>query len=142
MEYASGIDYKGMWRRGKRHGQGVLMLPSGVVYDGQFFAGRQHGRGNITSPQTGFHFTGTFQNGFIGGPGRLTRPDGKTDTRDFSSWVGGMTFKGLIDMLHRELEDDTRLRTEERDATFSVRLAVRLVDHVEEIRQEIREERK
>merc|ERR1711998_129790 len=64
------------------------------------------------------------------------------DTRDFSILRDGMTFKVLIDALNDELRDDAIMRTERRDETFSVRLAVRLVDHVEEVRREVREERK
>jgi hypothetical protein len=131
-----------MWKKGKRHGQGKLTYPSGVTYDGLFMAGLQHGRATIKSVTTGFEFTGTFDRGFINGAGRLTWPDGRTDTRDFTSLQDGMTFYGLIDMLHTEMHDATQLRTEQRDETFSVRLAVRLVDHVEQVRQEVREERK
>merc|ERR1711988_1571064 len=134
MEYACGIEFTGTWKRGKRHGQGVLVLPSGVVYDGSFQFGRQHGRATIKSPKVGFEFTGTFEHGFINGAGRLTWPDGTTTTRDFSHIQEGMTFKGLIDALNEEMSDHARLKTEERDATYSVRLAVRLVEHVDEIR--------
>jgi hypothetical protein len=131
-----------MWKKGKRHGQGKLTYPSGATYDGNFMAGLQHGRATVKSAQTGFEFTGTFDRGFINGAGRVTWPDGRTDTRDFTSLQDGMTLKGLVELLHAEKQDATQLRTEQRDETFSVRLAVRLVDHVEQVRQEVREERK
>ena len=131
-----------MWKKGKRHGQGKLTYPSGATYDGNFMAGLQHGRATVKSAQTGFEFTGTFDRGFINGAGRVTWPDGRTDTRDFTSLQDGMTLKGLVELLHAEKQDATQLRTEQRDETFSVRLAVRLVDHGEQVRQDIREDRK
>jgi hypothetical protein len=141
MEYVGGITYTGEWKHGKRHGHGRLQYPSGVVYDGGFQFGRMHGRAVMTSPKVGFQFTGTFEKGFVNGTGRLVWPDGKADARDFRS-LGGMTFKGLIDFLHDELAHRAEAKTEERDAVFSVRLAVQLVDHVDEVRLQVREERR
>ena len=141
LEYASGITYEGEWRRGKRHGKGRLDYLSGNYYDGDFRFGLFEGRGEAVSEKTGFRFMGTWSKGFINGTGRVTWPSGKLDTREFMS-LGGMTFFQLIEHLKHELELDCEEKTEMRDSMYSVKMAIKLQDHVDAVRSELKEDRR
>ncbi|KAK7238418.1 MORN repeat-containing protein [Aureococcus anophagefferens] len=140
MTYATGSTYDGYWKDGKRQGEGKLTFASGTVYEGHFWLGKYHGRGRVTSPTTGFEFVGSFHRGFVNGPGALVWPDGERDTRNWASY-GGMTLKQLIEYALQEKAEKAAKKTKERDAAFSVRLAVRLQDYVTSVRDDINAER-
>ncbi|MEK9724052.1 MAG: hypothetical protein VW405_11305 [Rhodospirillaceae bacterium] len=68
--------YKGDYRRGRRHGQGVYLFPDGSRYSGGFVNGQRHGRGVRTWPN-GDRFEGGFRNGRRDGPGVIDYADGQ-----------------------------------------------------------------
>lgn len=53
MRFPNGDVYRGMWRRGKRHGQGTYMYSNGDSYSGQWRNGKRHGRGTYIARDTG-----------------------------------------------------------------------------------------
>ena len=136
MTYHTGGVYDGQWKEGKRHGEGTLIQPSGVTYVGDWYRGKYHGRGELTSPTTGYSFIGRFSAGKINGSGALVYPDGTRDTRDWNQ-NNGMTFKECIEFALAEKAKDAARRTQDRDAAFAVRLAVKLNTYVESVKETI-----
>ena len=65
----------------------------------------------------------------------LVYPDGTRDTRDWNQ-NNGMTFKECIEFALAEKAKDAARRTQDRDAAFAVRLAVKLND-VESVKETI-----
>uniref|UniRef100_A0A8C4WWK9 MORN repeat-containing protein 4 n=2 Tax=Myxinidae TaxID=7762 RepID=A0A8C4WWK9_EPTBU len=96
--YATGEEYFGEWKDGRRHGMGqlrftdgtsyvgqfenglfsgcgILYFVDGSRYDGEFSQGKFHGLG-VFSQADGMMFEGEFRNGCVEGYGLLTFPDG------------------------------------------------------------------
>ncbi|XP_061409125.1 MORN repeat-containing protein 4 isoform X1 [Lethenteron reissneri] len=96
--YATGEEYQGEWKEGRRHGLGqlrftdgthylgqfenglfsgcgVLAFPDGSRFEGEFSQGKFHGVG-VFSRSDGMMFEGEFKNGHVEGYGLLTFPDG------------------------------------------------------------------
>uniref|UniRef100_A0A8C6P3T7 MORN repeat-containing protein 4 n=3 Tax=Nothobranchius TaxID=28779 RepID=A0A8C6P3T7_NOTFU len=96
--YASGEEYHGEWKEGRRHGLGQLKFQDGTCYTGQFENGLFHGSGvlrftdgsryegefahgkfqgtGVFSRYDGMKFEGEFKDGRVEGYGLLTFPDG------------------------------------------------------------------
>lgn len=96
--YASGEEYHGEWKEGRRHGVGQLKFQDGTCYSGQFEKGLFHGSGallftdgsryegefvqgkfqglGVFSRFDGMKFEGEFKDGRVEGYGLLTFPDG------------------------------------------------------------------
>ncbi|KAF7649232.1 hypothetical protein LDENG_00144820 [Lucifuga dentata] len=96
--YASGEEYHGEWKEGRRHGVGQLKFQDGTCYKGQFEKGLFHGSGvlyfmdgsryegefsqgkfqgtGVFSRYDGMKFEGEFKDGRVEGHGLLTFPDG------------------------------------------------------------------
>nr|XP_046258059.1 MORN repeat-containing protein 4 [Scatophagus argus] len=96
--YASGEEYHGEWKEGRRHGVGQLKFQDGTCYSGQFENGLFHGSGvlfftdgsryegefahgkfqgtGVFSRYDGMKFEGEFKDGRVEGYGLLTFPDG------------------------------------------------------------------
>ncbi|XP_047207505.1 MORN repeat-containing protein 4 isoform X1 [Girardinichthys multiradiatus] len=96
--YASGEEYHGEWKDGRRHGLGQLKFQDGTCYTGQFENGLFHGSGvllftdasryegefahgkfqgsGVFSRYDGMKFEGEFKDGRVEGYGLLTFPDG------------------------------------------------------------------
>ncbi|CAI5654101.1 MORN repeat-containing protein 4 isoform X1 [Oreochromis niloticus] len=96
--YASGEEYHGEWKEGRRHGDGQLKFQDGTCYTGQFENGLFHGSGvllftdgsryegefahgkfhgtGVFSRYDGMKFEGEFKDGRVEGYGLLTFPDG------------------------------------------------------------------
>ena len=68
--------------------------------------------------------------------GALVYPDGTRDTRDWNQ-NNGMTFKECIEFALAEKAKDAARRTQDRDAAFAVRLAVKLNTYVESVKETI-----
>ena len=80
---ADGSVYEGAFKRGLRHGAGVLTLAVGHIakYDGEWVNGQRHGRG-IVYFRSKYIFAGIFRSNVPHGPGILTSPNGsKLDGR-------------------------------------------------------------
>ena len=54
------ITYEGDWRKGLRHGKGVMKFKSGGVYEGDFKNGYKSGWGKMTYP-SGNYYEGEWQ---------------------------------------------------------------------------------
>ncbi|KAH8059965.1 translation initiation factor IF-2 [Aureococcus anophagefferens] len=158
--YPGGTKYKGHWRDGLHEGTGVMTYATGSTYDGYWKDGKRQGeetdlrlghglRGPLLARQVprprrgvaddGLRVRRILPPGFVNGPGALVWPDGERDTRNWASY-GGMTLKQLIST-RREKAEKAAKKTKERDAAFSVRLAVRLQDYVTSVRDDINAER-
>ncbi|KAK5854006.1 hypothetical protein PBY51_015110 [Eleginops maclovinus] len=96
--YASGEEYHGEWKEGRRHGVGQLKFQDGTCFSGQFENGLFHGFGvllftdgsryegefahgkfqgaGVFSRCDGMKFEGEFKDGRVEGYGLLTFPDG------------------------------------------------------------------
>lgn len=72
--YATGEEYHGEWREGRRHGLGQLLFADGAIYVGQFENGLFCGYGVLTFPD-GSRYEGEFIQGKFQGAGVFIRYD-------------------------------------------------------------------
>ncbi|XP_024916484.1 MORN repeat-containing protein 4 isoform X2 [Cynoglossus semilaevis] len=73
--YASGEEYHGEWKEGRRHGVGQLKFHDGTCYTGQFENGLFHGSGVLLFTD-GSRYEGEFAHGKFQGTGVFSRYDG------------------------------------------------------------------
>uniref|UniRef100_A0A674PDJ8 MORN repeat-containing protein 4 n=1 Tax=Takifugu rubripes TaxID=31033 RepID=A0A674PDJ8_TAKRU len=73
--YASGEEYHGEWKEGRRHGVGQLKFQDGTCYSGQFENGLFHGSGVLFFTD-GSRYEGEFSHGKFHGSGIFSRYDG------------------------------------------------------------------
>ncbi|XP_050932723.1 MORN repeat-containing protein 4 isoform X2 [Lates calcarifer] len=73
--YASGEEYHGEWKEGRRHGVGQLKFQDGTCYTGQFENGLFHGSGVLLFTD-GSRYEGEFAHGKFQGTGVFSRYDG------------------------------------------------------------------
>ena len=106
---ALGRYLRGDWRRGK-------------------YAGRR-----LPSPTTGYSFIGRFSAGKMWGGALVPRVQRHADWNQNN----GMTFKECIEFALAEKAKDAARRTQDRDAAFAVRLAVKLNTYVESVKETI-----
>ncbi|MEJ0050155.1 MAG: hypothetical protein WDN02_02875 [Methylovirgula sp.] len=100
---ATGVSYKGEWKKGFMDGFGSLKMASGDEYVGQMRAGEPNGAGRFID-STGELFDGEFRDGHRDGAGTTTLPNGNTYQ---SKWIFG-----------KEIEDSHRLAQLTGQSTF------------------------
>lgn len=71
----SGSEYKGEWRGGFRHGQGVMVWGDGAKYEGQWELGKASGRGVFTHTK-GEIYSGEWRNDKAHGQGTYIHNNG------------------------------------------------------------------
>jgi len=82
FNYASGDVYIGVFKNGKKHGRGKLVLADGLEYEGEFEHDEFQGEGTLQTPE-GDIYKGNFVNGLIQGKGKKTFKDGTTYDGDW-----------------------------------------------------------
>ncbi|XP_046885120.1 MORN repeat-containing protein 4 isoform X1 [Hypomesus transpacificus] len=96
--YASGEEYSGEWKEGRRHGTGQLKFSDGTCYTGQFEKGLFHGSGVLLFQDGSrcrlFVYEGEFTQGKFHGVGVYCRGDGMKYEGEFSS--GRVEGHGLL----------------------------------------------
>lgn len=93
LSFATDAGYKGNYVDGKRHGQGVITLPSKESYEGNWKNGKPHGQGVITSAD-GRSYEGNWKNGKAHGQGVWTWADGSIYEGNFEN--GAMYGQGIL----------------------------------------------
>ncbi|KAM9810152.1 MORN repeat-containing protein 4 isoform 2-T2 [Syngnathus typhle] len=73
--YATGEEYHGEWKEGRRHGVGQLKFQDGTCFSGQFEDGLFHGAGVLLFTD-GSRYEGEFAHGKFQGLGVFSRFDG------------------------------------------------------------------
>ncbi len=107
MSYASGAEYEGEWRSGKRSGTGSMTYPDGSSYDGTWENDEKNGTGRYLRPD-GSVYEGDFADGMYHGTGTLTEADGASYTGAFRNGefdgMGRMAYAGgtIYDGMWRE----------------------------------------
>mmetsp|Transcript_18934 Transcript_18934/g.34300 ORF Transcript_18934/g.34300 Transcript_18934/m.34300 type:complete len:476 (-) Transcript_18934:2-1429(-) len=135
------VKYDGMWKEGHRHGYGELTLPSGVYYKGDWFWGKQQGIGEVGSVLTDKRFVGRWEKGLINGTGTLFNGPRKAIPRSWRSH-GGMTFREVIELLHKEALEDKHQKERDNQAIYGLRIKIQTQDYVQEARDEILKDRR
>ncbi|CAG9771742.1 unnamed protein product [Ceutorhynchus assimilis] len=69
------LHYRGEWRNGRMHGEGLKIFPDGSFYMGAFRCGKRHGRGQMFYA-IGAFFDGEFKNDVREGTGIMVEPNG------------------------------------------------------------------
>ncbi|CAL8359016.1 unnamed protein product [Boreogadus saida] len=82
--YASGEEYHGEWKEGRRHGVGQLKFQDGSCFTGQFQNGLFHGAGVLLFTD-GSRYEGEFAQGKFQGTGVFGRYDGMMFEGEFKS---------------------------------------------------------
>jgi len=148
-----GIVYEGEWKEGRRHGKGTLTYPNGSHYTGGFFRGRFHGKGTFYSKNTAVTYSGCFERGFVVGRGTATFPDGRKGVKVWPRASGGDTKKTRGDgtsvtvyeamcAIRAEWEDRTTAKFELDQQLYGTINDVKLEKHIDNVRAEIKEERR
>ena len=75
-------DYIGLYKDGKRHGQGTLVLEDGSIYVGEFKNGKYHGNGLLRNCDGEF-YNGYFEGGWRHGEGTTYYNDGLIETGNY-----------------------------------------------------------
>eukprot|EP00397_Hematodinium_sp_SG-2012_P031034 GEMP01032912.1.p1 GENE.GEMP01032912.1~~GEMP01032912.1.p1 ORF type:complete len:359 (+),score=50.48 GEMP01032912.1:270-1346(+) len=83
--YTDGSRYEGDFRRGRRHGRGILHFRSGAVYEGQFSNDLRHGTGVLTD-EGHFRYDGEWKKNQEDGYGEKVWADGSVWR---GQWVDG-----------------------------------------------------
>eukprot|EP00620_Florenciella_sp_RCC1587_P024683 CAMPEP_0182564268 /NCGR_PEP_ID=MMETSP1324-20130603/6234_1 /TAXON_ID=236786 /ORGANISM="Florenciella sp., Strain RCC1587" /LENGTH=475 /DNA_ID=CAMNT_0024777675 /DNA_START=269 /DNA_END=1696 /DNA_ORIENTATION=- len=135
------VKYDGMWKEGHRHGYGELTLPSGVYYKGDWFWGKQQGIGEVGSVLTDKRFVGRWEKGLINGTGTLFNGPRKAIPRSWRSH-GGMTFREVVDLLHKEALEDKHQKERDNQAIYGIRIKIQTQDYVNDCREDILEHRR
>ncbi len=113
--FSTGHTYMGAFKKGKRHGDGVLLMPGnrkivgvwenneivrgtytepdGTTYEGQWKFRERNGQGTLTFPD-GRKYTGAFKSNQRHGQGTMTYPDGRKYVGTFK--YGERTGRGTM----------------------------------------------
>ena len=105
FQFQNGNVYIGQWKKGLRHGLGILIWPDGTVFEGQWINDVAEGKGKITHPN-GEVYNGNWVNDQAHGPGRLVSPDGavfegqwlndRQNGEGSEKWPDGAHFNGMF----------------------------------------------
>ncbi|XP_077585978.1 MORN repeat-containing protein 4 [Stigmatopora nigra] len=95
--YATGEEYHGEWKEGRRHGTGQLKFQDGTCFSGQFEDGLFHGAGVLLFTD-GSRYEGEFAHGKFQGLGIFSRVDGMKFEGEFKG--GRVEGYGLLTFPH------------------------------------------
>ena len=93
--------YLGNLKNGRSSGQGIHLDPYGVEYRGEFLAGARHNKGTVRYPN-GYTLEGTWNQGNLDGPGRLTLSTGAQFTGHFKTQSIAERGRPFVQMKHDE----------------------------------------
>lgn len=103
FSYLNNCKYMGGWKNGKRHGQGVMILPDDGRYCGDFVNAKYEGIGTYTNPD-GEDYTGQWKESNFDGFGIHVKSSGESYTGRFRkhkrhgegtcSYTNGDVYKG------------------------------------------------
>lgn len=158
--------YEGQWKKGKRHGKGVLTYPNGSFFDGYWKNGLLHGTGKFVSPEQkklNLHddqihvllkekseaenekgmliYRGEFRRGHVYGYSTVQFPNGKIDKRDWTGTVPALTLHEAISLIEKEWEQETQKEYLLRQKLHSDIRRVKLLERMHNTRKDIHERR-
>lgn len=100
--WPNGIQYKGEFNMGMKHGQGKLMFPEST-YKGEFFNDEIHGQGEMIW-NNGKKYKGQWEKGLMHGQGEFSWPNKKSykgsyknnvkSGKGIMTWPGGKRYEG------------------------------------------------
>ena len=70
--YRDGTMFIGRYRRGSKHGPGVMIFPNGDRHEGEWINDKRAGMGTFTEALTGNTYAGSWVDGMKSGPGRYS----------------------------------------------------------------------
>lgn len=140
--YKIGTVYEGHWFKGRRHGLGNLTYKTGSYYRGDFLLGRFNGRGEYYSKDTGIKYVGSFENSYVTKTGTIYYPDGRRVVKEWPTGMDKLSFRKAIAMIDEDQLNEAAIKRSEYIALYATAREAELQSYVEDVRLDIKEERR